>query len=26
SFRVNIFLRGKGGKELVRELRIQTMD
>jgi hypothetical protein len=26
NFRVNIFLRGKGGKELVRELRIQTMD
>lgn len=26
SFRVNVFLRGKGGKELVRELRIQTMD
>ena len=26
NFRVNVFLRGKGGKELVRELRIQTMD
>lgn len=26
DYRVNVFLRGKGGKELVRELRIQTMD
>ncbi|MBM3413351.1 MAG: DUF4783 domain-containing protein [Bacteroidetes bacterium] len=26
DYRVNIFLRGKGGKELIRELRIQTMD
>ena len=26
DFRVNVFLRGKGAKELVRELRIQNMD
>ena len=26
DYRVNVFLRGKGGKELLRELRIQTMD
>lgn len=26
DFRVNIFLRGKGSKELLRELRIQNMD
>lgn len=26
DFRVNIFLRGKGNKELLRELRIQNMD
>ena len=26
DFRVNVFLRGKGTKELVRELRIQNMD
>lgn len=26
DYRVNVFLRGKGSKELLRELRIQTMD
>jgi hypothetical protein len=26
DFRVNVFLTGKGSKELVRELRIQNMD
>ena len=26
DFRVNVFLRGKGARELVRELRIQNMD
>jgi Domain of unknown function (DUF4783) len=26
DFRVNIFLRGKGNKEMLRELRIQNMD